>query len=79
MKAPRVDTRTSLPLERVRVNQTYLCVPCRVCGETIPLMGLEAGASLLAGAGGHVEIAATCPACGDIAGYLLNGARGVQA
>jgi hypothetical protein len=79
MKSPRAGTRTGLPLETVRANQTYLCLPCRNCGETIPLMGMEPGANLLTGAGGDLEVAATCPGCGDVAGYLLNYAREIKA
>lgn len=78
MKAPKIGSHTVVPLASVREGETYLCVSCRKCGETIALMWIVAAASV-SGRGKSPELEATCHACGYVGGYLLEFAERVHA
>lgn len=78
MKPPRIGSHTVVPRASVREGETYLCVSCRKCRETIALMWIVAGANV-SGRGQSPELEATCRACGYTGGYLLEAAERVRA
>lgn len=78
MKPLTIGSNTAAGFGAVRAGETYLCVVCRQCGETIALMQIFPGASL-PGSWTPYELEGRCHACGRVAGYLVAFAKPLKA